>query len=174
MQRQTDDARAVGSVRLWESVVALVFLVFGAVVMWDSWRIGARWAEDGPQAGYFPFYIGVFIVVSAVLILYAAFRMGAEEGGAPFVEWGQLKMVLTIMVPSVVYVALIDNPVFSLGIYVPSALFIAAFMRILGKYGWLKVAAVSIGVMVAFFLMFEVWFQVPLPKGPLEAAFGFA
>jgi len=174
MERQTDDARAVGSVRLWESVVALVFLVFGAVVMWDSWRIGARWAEDGPQAGYFPFYIGVFIVVSAVLILYAAFRMGAEEGGAPFVEWGQLKMVLTIMVPSVVYVALIDNPVFSLGIYVPSALFIAAFMRILGKYGWLKVAAVSIGVMVAFFLMFEVWFQVPLPKGPLEAAFGFA
>jgi len=25
-----------------------------------------------------------------------------------------------------------------------------------------------------FFLMFEVWFKVPLPKGPLEAAFGFA
>ena len=174
MERQSREARAVGSVRLWESVVALLFLVFGAGVMWDSWRIGARWAEDGPQAGYFPFYIGVFIVVSALVILYTALRMSPEEGGAPFVEWGQLKMVLTIMVPSVVYVALIDNPWFSLGIYVPSALFIAAFMRILGKYGWLKVAAVSIGVMVAFFLMFEVWFQVPLPKGPLEAAFGFA
>ena len=171
---QQNDRRAVGSVRVWESVVALVFLVFGAGVMWDSWRIGARWAEDGPQAGYFPFYIGVFIVVSALVILYTALRMSPEEGGAPFVEWGQLKMVLTIMIPSVIYVALIDNPWFSLGIYVPSALFIAAFMRILGKYAWLKTAAVSIGVVVAFFLMFEVWFQVPLPKGPLEAAFGFA
>jgi putative tricarboxylic transport membrane protein len=171
---QQADRRAVGSVRVWESAVALVFLVFAAGVMWDSWRIGARWAEDGPQAGYFPFYIGVFIAISALVILYTALRMSPEEGGTPFVEWGQLKMVLTIMIPSVIYVALIENTWFSLGIYLTSVLFIAAFMRFLGKYGWLKIAAVSVGVVIAFFLMFEVWFQVPLPKGPLEAAFGFA
>jgi putative tricarboxylic transport membrane protein len=172
MQQQSAE-KAVGSVRLWESVVAAVFLVFGSVVMWDSWRIGARWGSDGPQAGYFPFYVGLFIFVSAVAIFVAALRMDARDGGEPFVRRGQLKMVLTVLLPSVVFVALIENPWFSLGIYVPSALFIAAFMRILGKYGWLRVAAVSIGVMVAFFLMFEVWFQVPLPKGPLETALGF-
>ncbi len=172
MQQQSDQ-KPVGSVRAWEAVVALLFLVFGAVVAWDSYRIGASWGDDGPQAGYFPFYIGVFIIVSAVMILYAALKMPAEEAKAPFVRWGQLRMVLTMMIPSVIFVALIDNPWLPLGIYVPSALFIAAFMRVLGKYGWLTVAAVSIGVMVAFFLMFEIWFQVPLPKGPLEAAFGF-
>jgi putative tricarboxylic transport membrane protein len=171
--QQESEQRAVGSVRAWEAIVAVVFLVFGAVVMWDSWRIGARWSDDGPQAGYFPFYIGVFIVVSAGFILYNAARMG-DEGREPFVRWGQLKMVLTVMIPSIIYVALIDNPWFSLGIYVPSALFIAVFMRWLGKYKWHTVAAVSIGVVVAFFLMFEIWFQVPLPKGPLEAALGFA
>ena len=171
---QGNHGKAVGSVRVWESIVALLFVVFGAGVMWDSWRIGARWGDDGPQAGYFPFYIGLFIVVSALAILYAALRMSAEEGGAPFVRWGQLKMVLTVMIPTIVYVALIDNPWFSLGIYVPSMIFIAAFMRILGKYDWVRTAAVSIGVIVAFFMMFEIWFQVPLPKGPLEAAFGFA
>jgi putative tricarboxylic transport membrane protein len=172
MQQQSEQ-RAVGSVRLWEAAVALVFLAFGAVVSWDSWRIGARWSDDGPQAGYFPFYIGVFIIVSALAILYNAARMG-EEGREPFVHWHQLRMVLTVLVPSIVYVALIDNPWFSLGIYVPSALFIAAFMRYLGKYKWHTIAAVAVGVIVAFFLMFEIWFQVPLPKGPLEAAFGFA
>jgi hypothetical protein len=172
MQQGSED-RAVGSVRTWEVVVALCFLAFGAVVMWDSWRIGARWSDDGPQAGYFPFYVGLFIVVSAVVTLYNAARMG-EEGREPFVRWGQLKLVLTVLVPSVVYVALIDNPWFSLGIYVPSAIFIAAFMRYLGKYKWHTIAAVSIGVMVAFFVMFEIWFQVPLPKGPLEAALGFS
>ena len=78
------------------------------------------------------------------------------------------------MVPTLVYVALIDNPWYGLGIYVPSAVFIAFFMRFLGKYGWATIAAVSVGVMVSFFLMFEIWFKVPLPKGPLEAAFGFA
>ncbi len=112
-------------------------------------------------------------MVSAAVIIYNAMRMG-EEAREPFVRWGQLKMVLTVLLPSIVYVALIDNPLFSLGIYVPSAIFIAAFMRILGKYKWHTVAAVSIGVIVAFFVMFEIWFQVPLPKGPLEAALGFS
>ena len=172
MEQETG-GRAVGSTRTWELIVALLFLAFGALVMWDSWRIGARWGDDGPQAGYFPFYIGVFIAVSAVMIVFNAVRMGAK-GGEPFVTWGQLKMVLTVLVPSIVYVFLIDNPWYPLGIYVPSALFIAAFMRFLGKYGWVRIALVSIGVMLAFFLAFEIWFQVPLPKGPLEAAFGFA
>jgi putative tricarboxylic transport membrane protein len=137
-------------------------------------RIGARWGEDGPHAGYFPFYVGLFIVVSAVFILYGALKLEPAEASAPFVRWGQLKMVLTVLLPSAAYVALIDNPWFSLGIYVPSALFIAAFMRFLCKYRWITIAGVSIGTMVAFFLMFEIWFQVPLPKGPLEAALGFS
>jgi len=171
MQGETS-RRAVGSVRTWELLVAGFFLVFGGGVMFDSWRIGARWAGDGPQAGYFPFYVGVFIVVSAVFIVIEALRTGAA-GREPFVRWDQLRLVLIVMVPSVVYVALIDNPWYGLGFYVPSAIFIAAFMRYLGKYRWITMAAVSIGTMLTFFVMFEIWFQVPLPKGPLEAAFGF-
>ncbi len=172
MEQERGD-RAVGSTRTWELIVALLFLAFGALDMWDSWRIGARWGDDGPQAGYFPFYIGVFIVVSAVMIIFNALRMGVK-GAEAFVTWGQLKMVLTVLIPSIVYVFLIDNPWYPLGIYVPSAIFIGAFMRFLGKYGWIRIALVSIGVMLAFFLAFEIWFQVPLPKGPLEAAFGYA
>ena len=165
--------KAVGSVRLWEVLVALGFLVFGLVVSWDSHRLGASWSSDGPQAGYFPFYIGVFIIVSAIVNLFSALR-AREAGREPFVLWGQLRLILAVLLPSVAYVALIDNPWYGLGIYVPSAIFIAVYMRVLGKYGWLKIAAVSVGVMIAFFLSFEVWFQVPLPKGPIEALFGYA
>ena len=170
---EQDPGRTVGSTRLWEFVVAGAFLAVGAVVVFDSRRLGASWGSDGPEAGYFPFYIGLFICIASIFNLYAAARSGAA-GREPFVYWGQLRMILTVMVPSVIYVALIANPWMSLGIYVASALFIAFFMRFLGKYGWGTIAAVSVGTMLAFFLMFEVWFQVPLPKGPLEAAFGFA
>jgi len=166
--------KAIGTVRTWELVVATLFLVVGIVVAWDSRRLGASWGDDGPQAGYFPFYIGLIIIISSVMNLYNALRAGAKAAGEPFVQWGQMRLILAVLLPSVVYVALIDNPWYPLGIYVPSAVFIAIFMRILGKYGWLKIAAVSVGVMFAFFLMFEIWFKVPLPKGPLEAAFGFA
>jgi hypothetical protein len=169
--QQQNDQKAVGSVRTWEAIVAVLFLVFGLIVSWDSHRIGSAWGDDGPQAGYFPFYIGVLIIISALVILYSALREGDRE---PFVRWGQLKMVLVVLVPTAVYAALIANPWFSLGIYEASAIFIAAFMRVLGKYSWLKVAAVSIVTMVLFFLMFEIWFQVPLPKGPIEAALGYA
>ena len=164
--------RAVGSMRVWEIAVAIAFLLFGALVVYESRRLGSQWASDGPQAGYFPFYIGLLICISAVAILIGAINSGAK-GDRPFVTRSQLKMVFTVMVPTVIYVTLIANPVFSLGIYVASVVFIAIFMRYLGHYGWGRIAAVSLGVMFAFFLMFEVWFKVPLPKGPIEALFGF-
>jgi len=163
--------KAVGSVRLWEVVVAVLFLIFGAIVVWDSRRLGAQCGSDGPQAGYFPFYIGVFICVASAMNLIQGIAKGSRDA---FVEWGQLRLILIVLVPTLVYVALIDNPWYSLGIYVPSMVFIAFFMRFLGKYGWAKIAAVTLGTMVAFFVMFEIWFKVPLPKGPIEAAFGFA
>ena len=173
MEEEQGKGKAVGSVRAWEVAVAVLFLAFGSVVVFDSRRLGASWGSDGPQAGYFPFYIGVIILFSSVMNLYSAFRSGTK-GSKTFVFWDQLRLILVIMVPSVIYVALIDNPWMSFGIYTTSAVFIAFFMRLLGKYSWIKIALVSVGTMVAFFLMFEIWFSVPLPKGPLEALFGYA
>jgi putative tricarboxylic transport membrane protein len=163
--------KAVGSVRTWEVVVAAIFLAFGTLVVWDSRRLGASWGSDGPQAGYFPFYIGLIICISSFVNLVSAVSKGRGRGA--FVTWGQLRMVLIVMVPYAVYVALIANPVYPLGIYEASVIFTAVFMRVLGKYPWPKIALVSIGVMVVFFIMFEVWFKVPLPKGPIEALLGF-
>jgi len=166
--------KAVGSVRVWEIVVAGLFLVVGALVIYDSRRLGSTWGSDGPEAGYFPFYIGVMISIASVINLLTA--LGAKAKGAgdkAFVTREQLRMVLIVMVPYAIYVVLIANPVYSLGIYEASVIFIAAFMRYLGKYTWLKIGVVSVATMVAFFLMFEVWFKVPLPKGPIEALLGF-
>ena len=173
MEEEQGKGKAVGSVRAWEVAVAALFLVFGSIVVFDSRRLGASWGDDGPQAGYFPFYIGVIILIASAINLYSALASGAS-GRKPFVFWEQLRLILVVLVPSIVYVALIANPWLSLGIYVPSVIFIAFFMRLLGKYSWIKIALVSLGTMLAFFLMFEIWFSVPLPKGPIEAMFGYA
>jgi len=165
---QSQDRPAVRR-KAMEIAVTLLFLAFGLVVCWDNHRIGASWGSDGPEAGYFPFYIGVIIIVSSAITLFQAIAIKAADN-EPFVLRGQLKMVMVVMVPTVVYVAAIDW----LGIYVASTIYVVLFMRWLGKYSWIKCASVSIGVSVAFFLMFELWFKVPLPKGPLEAALGFS
>ena len=76
---------------------------------------------------------------------------------------------MSILVPTAVYVALIPW----IGIYVASMFLIAAFMKWLGNYGWGMVAAIAIGVPLATFLVFEQWFLLPLPKGPIEEYLGF-
>jgi len=149
-----------------EIVVAALFLLLGAIVVYDSVRLGARWADDGPQAGYFPFYIGLLICIASAINFALAFAKRSEQRA--FVGVEQLKLVLSVLVPSIIYVALVAW----LGIYVASAIFVAFFMRWLGKYEWWKVAAVSIGNSVVFFLIFEIWFKVPLPKGVVERLLG--
>ena len=150
-----------------EIAVAALFLMAGVLVMYDSVRLGATWGDDGPKPGYFPFYIGLIMTVAAVMNLARGFMIPADKN-PPFVLAGQLEMVLTVLVPAAVYAAAIGW----IGIYVASILFIAFFMRWLGKFAWWKVAAVSAGTAVALFLIFERWFLVPLPKGPIEAFLG--
>lgn len=161
--------RSAFSMRTAELVMAALFATLGAIVIYDSLRLGSSWAEDGPQAGYFPFYLGVIICASSGVTFLQALLIPAAKNKS-FVEVGQLKLVLSVLVPAAIYVAAIGW----LGIYLASAIFVAFFMRWLGKYVWWKVAAVSIGNSVAFFLIFERWFLVPLPKGPLENLLGIA
>ena len=160
-------SRSAASVRAVEIGVAAVLLVAGIVVALDSYRLGAKWGEDGPEAGYFPFYVGLMIGISSLVTLVRASR-SAELGKVSFVERGQFMTILSVLVPTVAYVAAIVW----LGLYLASTIYIAYFMRRLGHYSWLKTGAVAIGVSVVFFLVFEIWFKVSLPKGPLEAALG--
>jgi len=164
---QGRDAQPAFRHRTAEIVVAGFIFLLGAIVIYDSVRLGARWGDDGPQAGYFPFYIGLILCASSAVNLVLA-MLNRRDKDRTFVEVGQLKLVLTVLIPSAIYVALIGWT----GIYLASAVFVAFFMRWLGKYPWWKVAAVSIGNSVAFYLIFEIWFKVPLPKGPLEALLG--
>jgi len=166
MSPQQGDRPAFGQ-KSAEIAVAAVFLLLGGIVVFDSIRLGARWDEDGPQAGYFPFYIGLLVCIASVVNLIHAW-IGKKDAGRVFVGVTQLKMVLAVLVPASIYVALIVWT----GIYAASVVFIAFFMRWLGKYAWWKVGAVSVGTMVVFFLIFESWFKVPLPKGPLENLLG--
>jgi hypothetical protein len=158
------EGRAAFRMRGAELAVAALFFAIGALVIYDSVRLGRGWADDGPRPGYFPFYLGLFMCASAVFNAIRAIAMPAAKNKA-FVEVGQLKLVLTVLLPTAVYVLAVTW----IGIYVSSAAFIGFFMRWLGKYAWWKVAAVSIGTVVAFYLIFEIWFKVPLPKGPIES-----
>jgi len=146
-----------------EAIVAVVLLVIGIAVIIESRRLGAGWTTDGPGSGYFPFYIGVIITISALGILHGAL-ISKKRNTEIFVDSGQLKLVLSVLVPATVYVLGVSF----LGLYVASAIYIALFMVVLGKYSWVKSVLIALAVNTLFFFMFEVWFKVPLFKGSLD------
>jgi hypothetical protein len=156
------------SVRAMDIVTAIVFLAIGLTVMIGSLKLGASWGSDGPEAGYFPFYISLIILLSSTVTLYQAVIVNKKKKTESFVDKEPLQQVLAVLLPAIVFVLGVQL----IGIYVSSALYIAIFMVWLGKYSIWKAVAVSVGVSVALYLMFEFWFQVPLPHGswfnPLE------
>lgn len=167
-QADTTEAEHGGtSIRTVEAGVALAIMALAALVMLDSWRIGAQWASDGPQAGYFPFYVGLMMFACSAVVLLQAFVQ--KKPRRRFAEPEQFKAILALLAPTVVYVGV----VYAIGIYIGSAIYLCYFMRVLGKYRWQVIAPVAFGVPAILFLLFEVWFLVPLPKGPVEDFFGF-
>jgi hypothetical protein len=146
-----------------EAVVAALLLLLGITVVISSWNLGAEWTSDGPGSGYFPFYIGLVICISGAGTLFQSL-FGKEKNTEVFVDGEQLKRVLLVLIPAIVYVGAIQ--VF--GIYVSSAVYIALFMVLLGKFSPIKAVIAAVGVNTVFFLMFEVWFKVPLYKGSID------
>lgn len=146
-----------------ESVVAVLIVLLGALVIQGSWKLGSGWTSDGPGAGYFPFYIGVILCISGTGILVQGL-MAKNRNYEIFVDSEQLKRVLSVLLPALVYVLVVQF----IGLYVASAIYIALFMIILGKYSRVKSVVVALAVVVLFFMMFEVWFKVPLFKGMFD------
>lgn len=168
MEQKDESTRVVARVVTVDLVVALIIVALGALVVFESYRLGSSWGSDGPQAGYFPFYIGLLICISGAVVAaqcWPRFRSDTKV----FVERGQLKQVMIVLLPTVAYVLSVQL----IGMYVSAMVFIGLFMRFVGRYGWLRSGLVGMSVSVIAFLLFEVWFQIPLPKGPLESLLGY-
>ena len=153
--------------RTADIVCGVLLAAVAVVVVLQGLGLGIGWSTDGPQPGFFVFYLGVALLASAAVIVAGAVRR--HKGGASFAGRDQVRSVATVLLPAVAMVVLTHV----VGLYVSGALYLAAYMRAIGRHRWITIALVAIGIPVAAFLVFEVWFLVPLPKGPLEARLGY-
>jgi putative tricarboxylic transport membrane protein len=152
--------------RAADLATASILILLGAVVVLDSMRIGIGWGTDGPRSGFFPFWLGVILILASAAIAVQAWRRALDK---PFVTREQLSPVLKVLWPATAMVILITP----LGLYVASAIYLAFYMRWVGRHGWLALALCAIGVPLLTFVVFELWFLVPMPKGPLEVWLGY-
>ena len=152
--------------RTADVLTAVVLMLLGGVVIADSVRLGIGWGTDGPKSGFFPFWLALLMFVACALILIQSVQ---KKSSAPFVTREQLSPVLKVLWPAAAAVALMQF----VGLYVASALYLAFYMRLVGRHGWLVVIVLAVLIPVVTFFVFETWFLVPMPKGPLEAWLGY-
>ena len=158
---------AVTNVRMADMVTSVLLAAFAALMAFDNWRTGMAWSFDGPQAGYLPFYLSVILGSASLYGLVAAY-LSKAEAKTPFVTRDQLRRVLQVFLPTLVFIIATQW----LGIYVASFLLVAGFMRYIGRITWWKCVVTSFVFTAAMFVTFDIAFDVIMPKGPLEAAFG--
>jgi hypothetical protein len=147
--------------------VAVFMAGLALIGIYGSLKVGIGWADEGPQAGFFPFYISVLVLISCAVNLVQTFLK--SDDGTLFASWVQLRKVMSVVIPTAIYVLVLTY----IGIYLASALLIATFMRWLGRYRWSVVIGTAILVPIVTFVIFEKWFLVPLPKGPIERYLGY-
>jgi hypothetical protein len=164
-------SRTIVGNRTMELVVGLVLLVVGVGLAISNWKIGARWAADGPQSGYFPFYLSVLLAACATYGIFDVLRTHRATGAAdtPFVDQASLVRVLQVLVPTILFCLATEF----LGIYIAGFLLIAGFMRWIGKTRWWNAILTALIMAAALFFLFEIQFQVPMPKGPVEDLLGY-
>ena len=160
--------------RTAELATSVAVALTGAVVVAESLTHDIGWNESGPGSGYFPFRVGLLLIAAASIQAVQGLRGAGSashgshaSGPASFVTRDELRRSLSVFWPMAALVV----AMFPLGCYLPSGVYLAWMMRRHGGYSWLLSVAYGAAVMVAFFLVFDLWFRVPLAKGPLEALF---
>ena len=162
------DSPAVTDTRIVEVTVCLLLFALAVLLGYDNLRTGMGWDSTGPQAGYFPFYLSV-ILGAASLYGVAVALLSRKEAIETFVTRAQLWRVMAVFVPTLLFCLATQF----LGLYVASFLLIAAFMRLIGKIALWKSLLTAFVFTVLMFVTFDIAFDVIMPKGPLEAAFGY-
>jgi len=163
-----EDSPSVTGTRSVDIIVSFLLLGIAALLGYDNWRSGAGWAPDGPQAGYFPFYLSLVLGSASIYGIVTAYVSRKEEGEA-FVTRDQLRRVAQVFVPSFLFCLFTQW----LGLYVASFIFIAGFMAWIGKIALWKSVLTALLFSLIMFATFEIAFDVIMPKGPLEALFGY-
>src|SRR5438093_3940231 len=162
------DSPAVTTNRTADVVASLLLLAFAALLAYDNWRTGAGWDATGPQSGYFPFYLSVILAGASFYGLVAA-SLSRKEASETFVTRAQLRRVMAVFVPTLLFCLAMQF----LGLYVASFLLISAFMRLVGRIALWKSLLTALLFTAIMFVTFDIAFDVIMPKGPLEAAFGY-
>lgn len=134
-------------------VVATLVMALGAAALVGSLSLGAGSASS-PGSGTWPLILSLLIIVLGLgLAATARSTSDAERFSRSSL------LVVAGLATMVVFVALIGT----IGFEIPAALLAFVWLRFLGGEGWRLSVITSLGLVVAFYLIFVAALSVPIP-----------
>lgn len=151
-------------------IFASIILFIGIIIMYDSIRLGFGWGLSGPRSGFHPFIMSLIVIIGCLIVIAQAIaRKGVSSSSKPFIPKGAIKPVLYVVVPAIIMVILTEY----IGLYIAAGLYLAVYMRWIGRHRWGTVILLSIIVPLSTYFLFDKLFLVPMPRGILGDIFGF-
>ncbi len=151
-----------GSMRKADILISLLMMSIGIVIVVDSARLGFKWGMNGPESGFFPFYLGAGTIVCALLVLRKVAAQYKKEGaGKRLMPEGALNSILWVLVPATVMIAITEL----VGLHIAAALYMGFYMRVVGRIRWTTTILISLLVPISLYIAFDKLFLVPLPQG---------
>ena len=147
--------------RALEALTAAITGAFGIAVVVQSLENGIGWSTAGVESGTFPFMTGLIVTVGSLYNLMRGWLRGREI----IVDRVAFRRTATLFLPAAVFVAVIPL----VGMYVASAGYLLATLRMQSGLSWLRALAIAVVVAIGLYVVFEWSFQVALPHGLLGA-----
>jgi hypothetical protein len=145
-----------------EIFVAFLLIALGAITIFDSVRLGFGWGISGPESGFFPFYLGAGLIICSLLVLLNVFRSYKKnKTERRLMPKGALTPILWVLIPATTMIVMSEF----VGLHIAAALYLAFYMRAVGKIGWVTTVLVSLLVPLSLYIAFDKLFLVPLPQG---------
>ena len=142
--------------------VGLFLMAIGLLVLGDAIRLGFGWGMSGPEAGFFPFYMALGIVICTFFIVRRGIKILKKEGaGKPLIQKGGLTQILWVLIPAAGMVLLTEL----IGLHLATVLYLGFYMGVVGKENWGKVILLSILIPLVVYIVFDKVFLIPLPEG---------
>ncbi len=142
--------------------IALLLLGIAVLVIVDAVRLGFRWGANGPESGFFPFWLGAILAVCAAIELRAVLvQHRRREPDRRLMPPGAWKPIAWVLLPATGMVLVTEL----VGLHVAAALYLAFYMRAVGKIRWSTTLPVAIGVPALLYVAFDKLFLVPMPQG---------
>ena len=153
-----------------EFVMAVVMALFSLYLMWKSAELPVGWIPDeGPGGGAFPFWLGAGMLVCSLWILVRWFRRTSEVSRSSEAYFDSRALTLFLIVGGSLTVMI--GSIHLVGVYGAVPLFLAFYMRYLGRHGWPTTGAVALTTPIVAFFFFEIALNITLPKGLTEPLF---